>query len=978
MRIGVLLCALLAFAPPAASEELGISFVETENLRLQYWNELRALTPHAVRTFTNSLEWQRRILGWTPSEPTTVLLKDFSDYGTALAFVAPHSRLIFDVAPRSFAFETFPPGDPMLSFMNHEMVHIATGDAASQQDRSWRSFFFGKVHARAENPESLLYSYLTIPRWTAPRWYIEGSAVFMETWMGGGIGRAQGGYDEMVFRAMVRDDAQFYDPLGLVSRGTKVDFQYVANAYLYGTRFFTWLAYQYSPEKVVAWIRRDEGSARYYSDQFEQVFGLPLEQAWQNWIAFEREFQRRNLEEVRKHPITPHRPLAGSAVGSISRMYYDEKTGELYAAFRYPGVVEHVGALNTRDGTFRRLSDIKRAMLYKVSSFAYDPATATAFYTDDNLFLRDLMAVNVKTGESRMLFENARIGEIVFNPADRSLIGVRHDEGIATLVRVPYPYNYWFRLHAFPYGQVATDLDISPDGKLLSASVGDPNGDQYLRVWELSKVLAGDMTHLSEFRFGQALPESFVFSQDGRYLYGSAYYTGVSNIYRYEVATGAVEAVSNAESGFFRPVPLADGRLVVLTYTAAGFAPATIDPRPIKDLSAVRFLGNEVATKHPVVTQWQVPPPQAAPNVKSTAEAEYYPPAKLGLTSAYPVLQGYKDAIGVGYQFNFADPINFSTLSITAALTQGGELPANEKRHFDLRYRYLLWRADLSWNRSDFYDLFGPTKRSRKGFAARVGYDDILIWDDPRRLELKWRYAFYDKIDTLPGAQNVASDVTRLHEARVGMYYTDVRSSLGAVDDEKGIKWDVVLDMNHAKGNLTPLLHASLDYGWALPLRNSSIWLRNSAGAADGDRADPLANFYFGGFGNNYVDGGEFRPEKRYREYYAFPGFKINEIGSRSYARNMLEWNLPPYVFESVGTQAFHVTWLRPAVFGSVLWTEPGNSSQRVRHANLGAQVDLKLSMLHWYDLTLSLGYAVGYREGQRAGNEWMISLKLL
>jgi Tol biopolymer transport system component len=78
------------------------------------------------------------------------------------------------------------------------------------------------------------------------------------------------------------------------------------------------------------------------------------------------------------------------------------------------------------------------------------------------------------------------------------------------------------------------------------------------------------MTHLSEFRFGQSLPESFVFSQDGRYLYGSAYYTGVSNIYRYEVATGEVEAVSNAESGFFRPVPLADGRLVVLTYTAAG------------------------------------------------------------------------------------------------------------------------------------------------------------------------------------------------------------------------------------------------------------------------------------------------------------------------------------------------------------------------------------------------------------------------
>ena len=59
-----------------------------------------------------------------------------------------------------------------------------------------------------------------------------------------------------------------------------------------------------------------------------------------------------------------------------------------------------------------------------------------------------------------------------------------------------------------------------------------------------------------------------MFSRDGRYLYGSSYYTGVSNIFRYEVATGDVEAVSNAETGFFRPMPLADGRLVVLNTPA--------------------------------------------------------------------------------------------------------------------------------------------------------------------------------------------------------------------------------------------------------------------------------------------------------------------------------------------------------------------------------------------------------------------------
>ena len=67
--------------------------------------------------------------------------------------------------------------------------------------------------------------------------------MFVETWMAGGIGRAQSGYDEMVFRAMVRDNSRFYDPLGLVSEGTKIDFQVEANSYLYGARFMTWLAY---------------------------------------------------------------------------------------------------------------------------------------------------------------------------------------------------------------------------------------------------------------------------------------------------------------------------------------------------------------------------------------------------------------------------------------------------------------------------------------------------------------------------------------------------------------------------------------------------------------------------------------------------------------------------------------------------------------------------------------------------------------
>ena len=47
-----------------------------------------------------------------------------------------------------------------------------------------------------------------------------------------------------------------------------------------------------------------------------------------------------------------------------------------------------------------------------------------------------------------------------------------------------------------------------------------------------------------QFDFGSFVPEGFVFSPDGRFLYGSSYYTGISNIFRYEIATGDIEAVS--------------------------------------------------------------------------------------------------------------------------------------------------------------------------------------------------------------------------------------------------------------------------------------------------------------------------------------------------------------------------------------------------------------------------------------------------
>lgn len=981
--IAVLFAVAWAAAVPArAAEEpeespLGLYYLRTPDLRLVWFDSLDHLAPHAARTFSNAVAWQKQRLGWQPSQPVAVLLKDYADFGNASASVAPVSRLVFDVAPLSLAFETFPAAERFYSLMNHEVVHVAQGDLANDDDRRWRTLFAGKVWPQPEHPETLLYSWLTIPRFTAPRWYIEGSAVFLETWMGGGLGRAQGGYDEMVFRAMVRDGATFHDPLALSTRGVR-DFQHVANAYLYGTRFMSWLGLTYGPNQVLAWIRRDEGSERSYARQFEKVFGRTIESAWADWITHERDaFQRANLEGLRKHPITAERRLDEGAIGSISRLHYDEATGRLVGAFRYPGRVEHVGTVDPRDGSVRKLADLKKAMLYKVASVAFDPATSTLFYTNDNLAQRDLMAVDVRTGEVRELFPDARLGELAFNRADQSLWGVRHEFGLATIVRLEPPYDRWKRVAAFAYGYVPYDLDISPDGTRMAASVAEVNGDQYLRVWDLARLQAGEFRPLSDFKFGQSVPESFVFSPDGRYLYGSSYYTGVSNIFRYEVATGEIEAVTNAESGLFRPVPRDDGTLIVLSYTAAGFVPAVVEAKPLKDVSAIRFLGSEVIAKHPDLASWQVPGADTVDLDRQViARGAYKPWRELALDNAFPVLQGYKNSFGAGLRFNLADPLGFANVGIVAAGTPDGDLPSDERGHLMVDVRYLYWRARAAWNRSDFFDMFGPTKVSRRGLALETGIDQSIVSDDPRRLTLKLDLGYYDRIERLPDYQNVASLGDRLASIRAALVWSDVRRSIGAVDDEQGTSGTLVAtNYNNLVGQAATLFRADGAIGWALPADNASVWLRASAGASTGVSYDPAAYFYFGAFGNNYVDNG---PARRYRDWYAFPGFDLQELKGRSFVKPLVEVNSPPFVFERAGTPSFHASWLRAAAFASALWTDPDRPSVRRDYANAGVQLDLRFSLMHWHELTLSFGYAAGFTRGKHSGDEWMVSLKVL
>ena len=974
------LCILCSSARPSAGElHIRYRMLQTKYLRLVYYDDQHEyVVRYLSRCFENSMRFHRRLFGYEPSGPVTIHFQDFDDYGYAGTTTIPFNYITLGIEPFEYVYDTCPTNERMNWVMNHELVHVVASDEATSADRFYRALFRGKVSPTDEDPISILYSYLTNPRRYAPRWYHEGIAVFMETWMAGGIGRCLTGYDEMEFRTMVRDSSYFYELVGLQSEGTAIDFQMGQVAYLYGTRFDLYLAYRYGPEKLIDWVRRQNGSSAYFSSQFKKVYGVPLDAEWSKWIRFEHEWQKTNLDSIRAYPVTPARTLSRHALGSVSREYYDAAARTLYAAVNYPGDFSHIAAIDIDTGNSRKLCEIPTPALYYVCSLAYDDSSKTLFFTTNNSRgYRSLNSYDVKTGATKLLFKNCRTGDLAFDRADKTLWGIQHHNGISSLVRFSPPYNDGRPVLSLPYGKDMVDIDVSPDGAYVSGTLALVNGAQQLIRMRIDSLLAWNTGYEILYEFPKNAAENFVFSNDGRYLYGTAYLSGVSNIFRYDLVERKMETLSNAETGYFRPLPVSKDSLIAFSFTGKGFLPVMLPNTPITDVAPITYLGNAVVEKYPVLETWKLGSPLNV-NLDSvmTGPSDYSGLRSMRFTSAYPITECYKTSAAIGMKMSFMDPLWQNSLD--AALSYSPADASGENERFHLRFKYENWRWSVrgAYNQADFYDFFGPTKVSRKGYSLGVQYKGYPLSDGPRSLEYVLQAAHYGGLDRMPAYQNIATSYDNFFTAGGTLRYRNVRATIGAVEAEKGLGWSLNSENSFVLSKYYPQLYATMDYGFLLPLEHSSIWLRTAAGYSFGDRQESFANFYFGGFGNNWID--HAATYNRYREYYSFPGVALDAIGGTNFGKAVLEWTLPPLRFKRVGVAALYANWLRLAFFTSAIATDVDDSAWRRQLVDAGAQLNVKIVIFSSLESTFSVGYARAMEEGAHPSEELMVSLKIL
>ncbi|MBN1769448.1 MAG: hypothetical protein JW842_13165, partial [Prolixibacteraceae bacterium] len=301
---------------------------------------------------------------------------------------------------------------------------------------------------------------------------------------------------------------------------------------------------------------------------------------------------------------------------------------------------------------------------------------------------------------------------------------------------------------------------------------------------------------------------------------------------------------------------------------------------------------------------------------------------------------------------------------------------SKQKIHAQLDWKYWGWNLLASYNKTDFYDLFGPTKRSRAGYTLGLTYGRKHALRKPLLYHYQAGVYTYGDLEVLPQYQNIATPITDFQAANINGGIEKVRKTLGGVDDERGFSWDVDATAIYAGGEFYPTLQSNQSVGFLIPVfRNTSFWIRNSIGQSFGNSESAMSHFYFGGFRNNYVD---WQASEQYRKPLAFPGAQIDEIKAYNYAKTMGEFNLRPIRLRNVGTGWLYPTYVKTSVFGTHLITDIAQSNSTRNIYNVGAQMDIQMVLFSYLKTTWSVGYAVKMENNRDNKGQLMLSLKLL
>ena len=948
---------------------------ESEHFKIIYRDAHSHLVNYILASAENSFKALVKLFNYKPTEQIIINTYDVSDYGFGATTTIPQNYIRIEIEPLEPGYEIVPYNERLQWLLSHELVHIVVNDMETNIESSLRKIF-GKVTPDKSQPITVPFSLVTNNNRFTPRWYQEAIAVFIETWFSGGYGRVLGSYDEMYFRTMVFNNADFPSETELEQITSHTSIFLESLFYIYGARFIAYVADEYGVDKLFKWVNLSETDFYPgYKGKFEEVYGLDLNEAWENFINNEKLFQKKNIEIINKYPQTELKLVANEAFGWVTQPYYDKNSNSLLFGFHRSGQLAEIQSFDLKQCRSNFLTTLKSPSMVQVASLAYDDVYKNLFYTtNNNLLYRDVWLYDINKDKDVCLFEDSRVGQLTVSPETHELWGIQHLSGKAILVKSKYPYSELQSLAVFEVGDEFDQLSINRAGNLLAATLHRSDGTQSIIISDISQLENG-----SPFLFktvtSSGSPENPSWSSDGNYVYWNAYTNGVSNIYKYNLSTEEITPLTNTTIGLFRPIEISPDSILAMEFSLKGFVPVMFKNQKTLRLPAINYFGQNIIEKYPEVLNWNLKPAREVIDEKSFKPEETYSGFEnLSVKTFIPIISGFQSRKVLGFFFQMNDPLLIHDFIVETGISPFKETTKDIKFH--LRVKYSLMQKFIvsgEYNAADFYDLFNTRKRGMLGAKYTIGYSNYWIYDNPLKIKHNTELAFYN------GIKFINDNMTEVRQPDFAVLKSeidirDLRKTIGSIDWESGDQLRFTI-LGYAS-DPSDLKYSGQILGewdrYSLYLFDHNVFhFKVTSGYHFKNEELPETQFFFGGYGNREVEN---EPVKQFEKMFRFPGVPIYSLISDEFLKIMFENSFPPIHIPDIAIGSHELKNINFSIFTQGLLTDTPLINKWI---DAGAQINIMFE--HWYNLesTVSAGMAKAWwKNGD--DTEWFISWKLL
>lgn len=511
--------------------------------------------------------------------PIHIYVLDSTDFGNGAADEYGNSVIIW---ASNLDWEIRGEHPWIRNVLTHEISHVMTLKKAKKK---WPfRFALFSVSRSNQNPDisfSLPLYYLSVPRW-----WSEGIAQ---------LSSYQFGWDtwdshrDMILRmAVLEDDLLSYEEMGTVSNHTGA--YRGEQIYNQGYSLLIYLQSQYGREKVEA--LGDHAGTLNFDPAIRKVFGISAGQLFEDWQKFAEDNYRQQVAELRgTGGLFEGQALENLNGGVIDYHPVYSPDGKKLAyissqdrAYRIPHLMIHdfdSGETKELDGTVD-------------TRISWSPDGEEIVFLRANNSRNDLYIYDIAADKERRISAGLRARDPHFSPDGEHIAFVRNEDGNGNLGVIK------------PDGTGLDYLTNNNDGTQIYSPRWSPDGE-----WILFTIFRGEDRDIAMMRsdsprrprnYGirdrsaadvpdslQVFPDSLAIPAadtsgftpllataaderdpfwlpDGSGFVFASDRSGIFNIYKYTMATGEVEQLTNVVGGAFTPSVSVDGRVAYASY----------------------------------------------------------------------------------------------------------------------------------------------------------------------------------------------------------------------------------------------------------------------------------------------------------------------------------------------------------------------------------------------------------------------------